>query len=275
MFKSRPQYATPRVVSREEWIEARKAHLKNEKALTHMRDMVSESGATCPGSRSTRSMSSTPRPERRRWPSCSATTASLSSITSCGDGISARAARAARCWSTTSTAPISPRDHDVSFVAISRGKLADLEAYWKRMGWKFDFASSYGSDFNFDYHVSFTEADMASGKLSYNYERSTRKTASTSCRAPASSTRTKTATSSTPIRRMRAAATFCSASTIISTSRRRAGTTADHGVGEAPRRVRIPRQQHAFLLPLLNCKLVFETEAHDERMMRCRMLTDF
>jgi predicted dithiol-disulfide oxidoreductase (DUF899 family) len=61
-------------------------------------------------------------------------------------------------------------NHDVSFVAISRGKLGDLEAYWKRMGWKFDFASSYGSDFNFDYHVSFTDEQMASGKLYYNYE---------------------------------------------------------------------------------------------------------
>jgi predicted dithiol-disulfide oxidoreductase (DUF899 family) len=61
-------------------------------------------------------------------------------------------------------------NHDVSFVAISRGKLADLEAYWKRMGWKFDFASSYGSDFNFDYHVSFTDEQMASGKLYYNYQ---------------------------------------------------------------------------------------------------------
>ena len=38
------------------------------------------------------------------------------------------------------------------------------------MGWKFDFISSYGSDFNFDYHVSFTDEQMASGKLDYNYE---------------------------------------------------------------------------------------------------------
>ena len=61
-------------------------------------------------------------------------------------------------------------NHDVKFVAISRGKLADLEAYKQRLGWKFDFVSSYGSDFNFDYHVSFTDEQMASGKLDYNYE---------------------------------------------------------------------------------------------------------
>jgi predicted dithiol-disulfide oxidoreductase (DUF899 family) len=62
------------------------------------------------------------------------------------------------------------KHHDVTFVAVSRGKLADLEAYKTRMGWQFDFASSYGSDFNFDYHVSFTKDDIASGKLYYNYE---------------------------------------------------------------------------------------------------------
>jgi predicted dithiol-disulfide oxidoreductase (DUF899 family) len=58
----------------------------------------------------------------------------------------------------------------VTFVAISRGKLADLLAYKQRLGWKFDLISSYGSDFNFDYHVSFTDEQMKSGKLDYNYE---------------------------------------------------------------------------------------------------------
>src|SRR5262249_51647010 len=43
-------------------------------------------------------------------------------------------------------------NHDVTFVAISRGRLADLEAYRKRLGWRFKLISSYGSDFNYDYH---------------------------------------------------------------------------------------------------------------------------
>ena len=60
--------------------------------------------------------------------------------------------------------------HDVSFVAISRGKLPDLLTYKKRVGWQFDFVSSYGSDFNYDYHVSFTEEELAKGKVYYNYE---------------------------------------------------------------------------------------------------------
>jgi predicted dithiol-disulfide oxidoreductase (DUF899 family) len=60
--------------------------------------------------------------------------------------------------------------HDVSFVAISRAPWPELEAYRERMGWRFKWMSSFGSDFNYDYHVSFTEEDRARGKVFYNYE---------------------------------------------------------------------------------------------------------
>jgi predicted dithiol-disulfide oxidoreductase (DUF899 family) len=60
--------------------------------------------------------------------------------------------------------------HDVTFVAISRAPLAQLEAYKKRMGWRFDWVSSNGSDFNYDFHVSFRKEDIAKGKVYYNYE---------------------------------------------------------------------------------------------------------
>jgi len=60
--------------------------------------------------------------------------------------------------------------HDVSFVAISRAPLADIEAYKRRMGWRFKWVSSYGTDFNSDYHVSFTKEDLAKGPTYYNYE---------------------------------------------------------------------------------------------------------
>lgn len=59
--------------------------------------------------------------------------------------------------------------HDVSVVVVSRAPLAEIEAYKKRMGWRFDWVSSFGSDFNFDYHVSFTPEDLAKGKVYYNY----------------------------------------------------------------------------------------------------------
>jgi predicted dithiol-disulfide oxidoreductase (DUF899 family) len=59
--------------------------------------------------------------------------------------------------------------HDVSFVAVSRAPLAEIESFRRRMGWNFKWVSSYGGDFNYDYHVSFTPEQIASGKVPYNY----------------------------------------------------------------------------------------------------------
>ena len=60
--------------------------------------------------------------------------------------------------------------HDVSYVAVSRAPLAKIEAFKQRMGWRFRWVSSYGSDFNYDYHVSFTPEQVAGGNAFYNYE---------------------------------------------------------------------------------------------------------
>jgi len=160
-----------RVVSREEWIEARKAHLRNEKALTRMRDMVSAERRDLPWAKVEKEyVFETPDGNKTlaelfdgrsqlivyhfmwRWDlgqGCK----SCSLLSDHIDGLR-----------------IHLKHHDVTLLAVSRGKLADLEAYKKRMGWQFDLVSSYGSDFNFDYHVSFTKDDLASGRLNYNYD---------------------------------------------------------------------------------------------------------
>jgi predicted dithiol-disulfide oxidoreductase (DUF899 family) len=62
-------------------------------------------------------------------------------------------------------------NHDVMLWAASRAPLAKLEAYKRRMGWTFPWASSQGGDFNFDFNVSFTEAQQRDGTIDYNYER--------------------------------------------------------------------------------------------------------
>jgi predicted dithiol-disulfide oxidoreductase (DUF899 family) len=59
---------------------------------------------------------------------------------------------------------------DVTFAAISRAPLVKINAYKRRMGWSFPWVSSNGSDFNFDYHMSFTPEQIAEGKAYYNYE---------------------------------------------------------------------------------------------------------
>jgi predicted dithiol-disulfide oxidoreductase (DUF899 family) len=60
--------------------------------------------------------------------------------------------------------------HDVSYVAVSRAPLAKIAAFKDRMGWRIKWFSSHGSDFNYDFHVSFTEDELAKGEAYYNYE---------------------------------------------------------------------------------------------------------
>lgn len=62
--------------------------------------------------------------------------------------------------------------HDVTLMAISRAPLAKLLAYRSRMGWRFPWASSGGSDFNADYSVSFTAEEIESGDVEYNFRQS-------------------------------------------------------------------------------------------------------
>jgi predicted dithiol-disulfide oxidoreductase (DUF899 family) len=59
--------------------------------------------------------------------------------------------------------------HDVMFTAVSRAPLDKIQAFKQRMGWSFPWASAYGSDFNYDFGVSFTEEQQRSGVVDYNF----------------------------------------------------------------------------------------------------------
>jgi predicted dithiol-disulfide oxidoreductase (DUF899 family) len=61
------------------------------------------------------------------------------------------------------------KHHDVSYVAVSRAPIEEIEAVRKRMGWKFCWVSSYKSDFNYDFHVSFRPEEVKAGKTIYNF----------------------------------------------------------------------------------------------------------
>ena len=62
-------------------------------------------------------------------------------------------------------------NHDVMLWAVSRAPLEKLQAYKRRMGWTFPWASSLGSDFNFDFNVQFTKEQQSEGGIEYNYRR--------------------------------------------------------------------------------------------------------
>ena len=127
--------ARHRVVSREEWLEARKAHLKNEKALTRMRDMVSAERRELPWVKVEKNyVFDTPR-ARRRSPNCSGATASCIVYHfmwrwDLGQGCKS----CSFLVDHVDGANVHLAHHDVTLVAISRGKLADLLAYKKRHG---------------------------------------------------------------------------------------------------------------------------------------------
>jgi predicted dithiol-disulfide oxidoreductase (DUF899 family) len=61
------------------------------------------------------------------------------------------------------------QNHDVAFTAVSRAPLPKLQAYKKRMGWSFPWASSFESDFNYDFHTSHTKEEWDAGEVEYNY----------------------------------------------------------------------------------------------------------
>jgi len=59
--------------------------------------------------------------------------------------------------------------HDVRIIAVSRAPLAKILAYRQRMAWRFEWVSSFGSDFNYDFHVSFTKEQVSQGRIEYNF----------------------------------------------------------------------------------------------------------
>jgi len=61
-------------------------------------------------------------------------------------------------------------NRDVTLAVVSRARISAIEAFKKRMGWRFHWVSSFGSDFNYDYHVSFSPEERAKGKVQYNYD---------------------------------------------------------------------------------------------------------
>ena len=112
--------------------------------------------------------------------------------------------------------------HDVTFVSVSRAPLPKIEAFKRRMGWRFKWVSSFRSDFNYDFHVSFTPEQIASGKAYYNY--AMRDIQSDEMSGMSVFYKMTPATSSTPIRSTPGPANCFLPPTHISTSRRKAAT---------------------------------------------------
>jgi predicted dithiol-disulfide oxidoreductase (DUF899 family) len=159
------------VVSREQWLIARKAHLAREKELTRLRDRVSAERRALPWVKVDKTYVFDGPDGKETLPQLFGRNSQLIvyhfmwrwDLDQGCDGCSFLSDH-------IDGANLHLAHHDVSLVVVSRAPLAKLEAYKKRMDWRFKWVSSYGSDFNYDYHVSFTPDDLAKGKVYYNYQ---------------------------------------------------------------------------------------------------------
>jgi predicted dithiol-disulfide oxidoreductase (DUF899 family) len=158
------------VVSHEEWRKARLELLAAEKEFTHQRDALTRRRMAMPWERVDKSY-------QFEGPNGALSLAELF------DGRSQlivyhfmlgpdweEGCKSCSFWADSFDGiPIHLQHRDVTFTAVSRAPLAKIEAYKKRMGWSFPWVSSYGSDFNYDFHVSFKQEQLAAGKVDYNY----------------------------------------------------------------------------------------------------------
>jgi predicted dithiol-disulfide oxidoreductase (DUF899 family) len=159
-----------RIVSQEEWLAARKAHLRNEKALTRMRDLVAAERRTLPWVKVEKEyVFDTPHGRKTLADLFDGRSQLIVQHFMFGPDWDEGCIGCSFAADHVDAAYMHLQHHDVTFVAISRAPLAKLEAYRKRMGWRFNWVSSNGSDFNYDYHVSFTKDELAKGKVYYNY----------------------------------------------------------------------------------------------------------
>jgi len=158
------------VVSRDRWIAERKTLLAREKELTRLHDQIARERRALPWVRIEKSYAFD-APEGRRTladlfegrrqllvqhfmfgPGWEQGCPSCSFMADHTDGMNVHLAH-----------------RDISLAAISRAPLADIQRFRQRMGWRFKWVSSYGSDFNYDFAVSFKPEDVAKGEVDYNY----------------------------------------------------------------------------------------------------------
>src|ERR1700736_4811375 len=159
-----------KIVSREEWIEARKAHMAHEKEYTRARDRLSEERRALPwvkvekayvfdGPNGQMTLTDLFRGRSQlvvqHFMFAPDWNEGCKSCSFCADGFERIIPHLAA--------------RDTTLVAVSRAPLEKLRAFARRMGWTFDWLSSAGSDFNYDFAVSFTPEQIKSGAQLYNF----------------------------------------------------------------------------------------------------------
>lgn len=160
----------PRVVSRAEWLSARRELLIKEKQLTRQRDEIDRQRGELPWVKVEKSyIFDGPNGQQTLADLFEDRSQLVVSHFMLGPGWKEGCVGCSFRSDHVEGALVHLEHHDVSFVTISRAPFPEIEAFRMRMGWRFRWLSSYGSEFNYDYHVSFTKEEVATGEVYYNY----------------------------------------------------------------------------------------------------------
>ena len=161
-----------RIVSRDEWIEARKALLAKEKAMTRQRDRISAERRDLPWVKVEKDYAfDTPDGRQSLADLFDGRSQLIVKHFMLAPGQKEGCVGCSFEVDHVEGALVHLEHHDVTWVSIARAPLDEIEAYKRRMGWRFKWVSSFGSDFNYDFDVSFTKDEVAKGEAFYNYEK--------------------------------------------------------------------------------------------------------
>jgi len=160
-----------RIVTREECLAARKAHLQKEKELTRLRDQLSAERRELPWVKIDQSyVFEAPNGTETLSDLFGGRSQLIIKHFMLGPGWKEGCVGCSFEVDHIEGALVHLEHHDVTYVVVSRAPLPEIEAFKRRMGWRFKWVSSYGSDFNYDFHVSFRDDEIAKGEAYYNYE---------------------------------------------------------------------------------------------------------
>ena len=159
-----------KIVSEAEWLAARKAHLAKEKEFTRIRDELSRQRRELPWIKVDKSyVFDGPRGKETLADLFGGRSQLLIYHFMLGPGWEEGCKSCSFLADHFDGAAVHLAHRDVTLLAVSRAPLPQIEAFKRRMGWRFKWVSSFGNDFNHDYHVSFSKDEMARGGVCYNY----------------------------------------------------------------------------------------------------------
>jgi predicted dithiol-disulfide oxidoreductase (DUF899 family) len=161
----------PKVVSREEWLAARKKLLAKEKRLTRERDAIAAERRQLPWVKVEKNyVFDSPSGKKTLADLFEGRSQLIVYHFMFGPEWKEGCPSCSFNMDHTDGALVHLGQRDVSFAAVSRAPLSKIGPFKKRMGWTFSWVSSYGTDFNYDYQASFAPEQIAKGKVEYNFD---------------------------------------------------------------------------------------------------------